>query len=248
MLRLFFLPCNPLPSSEGRRRYKRNSATRDTLQSTSLIRGKTDIALQTPSAVTTLQSTSLIRGKTKAAISPIRIPVFFNPLPSSEGRPKMLVTNSPVSSLQSTSLIRGKTDTGRMMRCCNWHLQSTSLIRGKTFTTGNQITFNQVFNPLPSSEGRPDIREQHRAVKNLQSTSLIRGKTCPAHRLLQGMEVFNPLPSSEGRHQVPEIVSNGIVLQSTSLIRGKTSLFFALFLAVVSSIHFPHPREDSKTS
>ena len=78
--------------------------------------------------------------------------------------------------LQSTSLIRGKTFNASFR---NWGivLQSTSLIRGKT-TYGSLIRLTSCV---------------------LQSTSLIRGKTCRdvGHGVPGGH--FNPLPSSEGR-------------------------------------------------
>ena len=60
-------------------------------------------------------------------------------------------------------------------------------------------------------------------VKFLQSTSLIRGKTL----LL--------IPLSESAH-----------LQSTSLIRGKTAFIGGEYAETISSIHFPHPREDQQ--
>ena len=58
----------------------------------------------------------------------------------------------------------------------------------------------------------------------LQSTSLIRGKTNTAGKCW-----------------------NYMVLQSTSLIRGKTPLPRRIQQYVRSSIHFPHPREDSSS-
>ena len=101
----------------------------------------------------TLQSTSLIRGKTCGTGSnqcqqdhfnplpssegrhPTRSdpadPFHFNPLPSSEGRRYIFHAYTSMISLQSTSLIRGKT-AGRSFPRCFYVLQSTSLIRGKT--------------------------------------------------------------------------------------------------------------------
>ena len=75
---------NPLPSSEGRRYQKTRSCWKKSLQSTSLIRGKTKDGERGRNAEE-LQSTSLIRGKTRT----INIELYtdhFNPLPSSEGR------------------------------------------------------------------------------------------------------------------------------------------------------------------
>ena len=100
------------------------------LQSTSLIRGKTE-AWQTTGLFFTLQSTSLIRGKTLNLQRYCYLHNYFNPLPSSEGRLPPMELHLLSCVLQSTSLIRGKTINAPITYGCIT-LQSTSLIRGKT--------------------------------------------------------------------------------------------------------------------
>ena len=63
--------------------------------------------------------------------------------------------------------------------------------------------------------------ETHNKI-TLQSTSLIRGKT-----------IFTAKSIAR------------VALQSTSLIRGKTDQIFRIGVGLFTSIHFPHPREDS---
>ncbi len=77
---------NPLPSCEGRR-----SRSISQLEAFSL------------------QSTSLLRGKTKQAADSIMKLRCFNPLPSCEGRRVTDTKFGIVALLQSTSLLRGKT-------------------------------------------------------------------------------------------------------------------------------------------
>ena len=134
--------------------------------------------------------------------------------------PNIPVCNLP-GKLQSTSLIRGKT----MLKGYNpggVELQSTSLIRGKTICWTRKHTTKLHFNPLPSSEGRRYSPQS------------------PSHG-----SHFNPLPSSEGRLRYPHSKNESFILQSTSLIRGKTDQIFRIGVGLFTSIHFPHPREDS---
>ena len=127
-------------------------ASNGMLQSTSLLRGKTDIPAvmyNSPSASIHFplarEDTSLTFVITESAAS-IHFPLArednvslantsitssFNPLPSCEGRQIAKQLADLQKTLQSTSLLRGKT-------CCrhpfvqNRMLQSTSLLRGKT--------------------------------------------------------------------------------------------------------------------
>ena len=147
------------------------------LQSTSLIRGKTrflynpyyqdctsihfphpreDLSpfVGNPHRLS-LQSTSLIRGKTTRIPTEHTGMTHFNPLPSSEGRQEKKERIAEEDVLQSTSLIRGKT--------------------GQVQHIPIEITH---FNPLPSSEGRQSGTCYNIHTTILQSTSLIRGKTC----------------------------------------------------------------------
>ena len=101
----------------------------------------------------TLQSTSLLRGKTRRPRW-CQFQGCFNPLPSCEGRRAELAGQMLVFLLQSTSLLRGKTKMRKRIRLhesgfnplpscegrrldenglsTNSALQSTSLLRGKT--------------------------------------------------------------------------------------------------------------------
>ena len=166
---------NPLPSCEGRRFFfvtdisyllasihfplaredegeALELASNGMLQSTSLLRGKTDIPAvmyNSPRASIHFplarEDTSLTFVITESAAS-IHFPLArednvslantsitssFNPLPSCEGRQIAKQLADLQKTLQSTSLLRGKT-------CCrhpfvqNRMLQSTSLLRGKT--------------------------------------------------------------------------------------------------------------------
>ena len=85
------------------------------------------------SNVISLQSTSLIRGKTFPGSRNQCEQLPFNPLPSSEGRRQSAILSPRKATLQSTSLIRGKTKRSIRKKCA-CILQSTSLIRGKTLT------------------------------------------------------------------------------------------------------------------
>ena len=104
--------------------------------------------------------------------------------------------------------------------------QSTSLIRGKTDTSDGSIIYTgfSIHFPHPREDASVAV-------------------VC---RIRCGF--FNPLPSSEGRQKFRygQILRKDF--QSTSLIRGKTLLAKLSAAGDVFSIHFPHPREDSKTS
>ena len=124
----------------------------------------------------TLQSTSLIRGKTVLRQTLLLLIQHFNPLPSSEGRhdpPGKLRRRYDFNPLPSSE--------GRLGMYMGLFflpvLQSTSLIRGKTIPSSLTISAGRHFNPLPSSEGRPDALKKYSPIFALQSTSLIRGKT-----------------------------------------------------------------------
>ena len=124
---------NPLPSCEGRQVHRSSRRWSRLLQSTSLLRGKTDFRKRKVVLVL-LQSTSLLRGKTTTPFINFSVSVCFNPLPSCEGRQLYRLTFLPSKVLQSTSLLRGKT--------C---LPFSFLMRFLRF------------NPLPSCEGRLQV-------------------------------------------------------------------------------------------
>ena len=216
-----------------------------TLQSTSLIRGKTGTEGQWKEVTDHFNPLPSSEGRRYSPQSPSH-GSHFNPLPSSEGRQTRSSGSVSGCSLQSTSLIRGKTPQCYKVYMVS-KLQSTSLIRGKTsqgrkcsaysctsihFPHPREDTsktyrrsFLLYFNPLPSSEGRRKKPHRQSGTESLQSTSLIRGKTL----------------------KVTDLTAIN-ALQSTSLIRGKTNYNLFTFLLFFTSIHFPHPREDSKTS
>ena len=145
--------------------------------------------------------------------------------------------------LQSTSLIRGKTGHSEQSGAGSHYfnpLPSSEGRRPVDFQTFRQIYFN----PLPSSEGRPfrRLRLSIRLYFNPlpSSEGRLRQVTCTIR-----MTHFNPLPSSEGRRVQRRCRLQRRALQSTSLIRGKTLKNPAKSIHQITSIHFPHPREDS---
>ena len=169
-----------------------------------------------------LQSTSLLRGKTFSPFSPrsaykcfnplpscegrhklVRIPIFvsgFNPLPSCEGR-LVILQNTSIISIASIHFPLARED----YRCFlivffRRVLQSTSLLRGKTPWTlqFEVLTFN-------ASIHFPLAREDQSNV-------------CPN----DNAACFNPLPSCEGRQELQGPRVGLEQLQSTSLLRGKT--------------------------
>ena len=125
--------------------------------------------------------------------------------------------------LQSTSLIRGKTGTEGQWKEVTDHFNPLPSSEGRRRYT--MIRYRrEYFNPLPSSEGRPHPMVVRISSKLLQSTSLIRGKT-----------------------ELSRMPSGCDILQSTSLIRGKTGSPAPDVIIPITSIHFPHPREDHQT-
>ena len=77
----------------------------------------------------------------------------FNPLPSCEGRRRVVYATSYTSIFQSTPLMRGETH-WRKLANLSQRFQSTPLMRGETWTRGKILSVPVNFNPLPSCEGR----------------------------------------------------------------------------------------------
>ena len=188
---------NPLPSHEGRPTQGRYTGKSSPISIHSPhTRG--DI-LQTASRFSAkFQSTPLTRGETiscraqrrKKKISihsphtrgdvSRRFPnaylyTYFNPLPSHEGRLKLLGATSERLTFQSTPLTRGETRIGHKSSL-PVVFQSTPLTRGETRSGGALSKMRCHFNPLPSHEGRPSALER-----------------------TDFATYFNPLPSHEGR-------------------------------------------------
>ncbi len=78
---------NPLPSHEGRPFCPLRHCPRPLFQSTPLMRGETSVAL-TINGEPLFQSAPLMRGETQAREAKNIWRLYFNPLPSCEGRPK----------------------------------------------------------------------------------------------------------------------------------------------------------------
>ena len=108
---------NPLPSCEGRQYPGWLSLLAVSLQSTSLLRGKTSCSHNYSVYSYLLQSTSLLRGKTRSNPHRSAFGSCFNPLPSCEGRRESLDMAIQALELQSTSLLRGKTEKGFQTDC-----------------------------------------------------------------------------------------------------------------------------------
>ena len=210
---------NPLPSSEGRHCRKTKVHGSTILQSTSLIRGKT------PSPGSSLQfhilqSTSLIRGKTyiSANIAILLDSSIHFPHPR-EDLPLYHPT-APRAVFNPLPSSEGRRHDGGAVRA------------------------QRIFNPLPSSEGRRLTWKFNDSWEILQSTSLIRGKTG-----VKGIAMFEEILQStsliRGKTLLLIPLSESAHLQSTSLIRGKTAFIGGEYAETISSIHFPHPREDA---
>ena len=170
----------------------------------------------------------------------------FNPLPSSEGRRRIyryVISQANFNPLPSSEGRQAPKDNGKKLQITSIHFPHPREddIHRKVHRTGRtSIHFPHpredsdthiprmnllYFNPLPSSEGRQTRSSGSVSGCSLQSTSLIRGKTPQCYKVY--------------------MVSK---LQSTSLIRGKTPDRNEICWCSDTSIHFPHPREDSKTS
>ena len=220
----FSINFNPLPSHEGRRtsgngkpenhhisihspltRGDWSRSTYDTAYHISihspLTRGdETHYWVERKAGI--LQSTPLSRGET--LIRPASTPpaVFFNPLPSHEGRP--LYPSNPSFTLFFNPLPshEGRRRSGQYGGNLG-NLQSTPLSRGETVIPCPVEYQCLLFNPLPSHEGR-----RHSPVCCRYSEYF-----------------FNPLPSHEGRLSKSSRIGSILTLQSTPLSRGET--FFA---------------------
>ena len=189
---------NPLPSCEGRPgRHGRRAKGRILFQSTPLMRGETllldnekrylHISIPSPHARGDDYDAPLIAQMLDISIhSPhargdyillffYGCPIYFNPLPSCEGRPTFGNAWKRIIKFQSTPLMRGETGTCSLV--LNWQ--------------GD-------FNPLPSCEGRHSTFPAVPFMRKFQSTPLMRGETFRFGCYLN-LEDFNPLPSCEGR-------------------------------------------------
>ena len=187
---------NPLPSCEGRRLQKRQTAQPYQISIHSPhARGdrprkksglSREISIHSPHARGDYQPTA-----------PPRPADYFNPLPSCEGRP----------------FCRNLLDRFN-------HFNPLPSCEGRLFSS-HRISINVYFNPLPSCEGRP-VQPRHpmpcsdfnplpscegrlksfaltASVRVFQSTPLMRGETQADICAHAGLYYFNPLPSCEGR-------------------------------------------------
>ena len=126
-------------------------------------------------AANPFQSTPLMRGETDRHHAEGTDLLYFNPLPSCEGRqhePRRMARGSNFNPLpscegrlaptasarrsglfQSTPLMRGET-CQFIKTDCSIIFQSTPLMRGETHSHALQKVLPKYFNPLPSCEGR----------------------------------------------------------------------------------------------
>ncbi len=99
------------------------------------------------------QSAPLMRGETQAREAKNIWRLYFNPLPSYEGRPRLREVPIYAFSFQSTPLTRG--ETLDRLGVPYWvQFQSTPLTRGETTWEITDADIGDNFNPLPSHEGR----------------------------------------------------------------------------------------------
>ena len=147
--------------------------------------------------------------------------VYFNPLPSYEGRHFLLVRLHGRPEFQSTPLIRGETPAGLAAATRKRH-----------------------FNPLPSYEGRLNEIVPQFVTRTFQSTPLIRGET-PDVRLFRRASIFQSTPLIRGetgglacttrRHAISihSPHTRGDVFRAKNTLEAKIS------------IHSPHTRGDA---
>ena len=171
--------------------------------------------------------------------------LYFNPLPSCEGR-RQAIGSEPVSYISIHSPhARGDAMTGEPPeRYVRISIHSPHA-RGDTHRRHihpHKRNFNPLpsyegrlgrtswalaklnFNPLPSYEGRRRPRAAIKPESTFQSTPLIRGETRRASMKRRINTDFNPLPSYEGRRKAAMLSQATAAFQSTPLIRGETGV------------------------
>ena len=194
-------------------------------QSTPLMRGETTEASSVRGAISISIHSPHTRGDARAMCRK-RTRLYFNPLPSCEGRrrpPRWWP--SPRPRFQSTPLIRGET---RLCRARAVHGEisihsphtrgDAEIIRnidGQTISIHSPHTRGdyharlqnhrlQNFNPLPSYEGRPDFsRAAYGRLYDFNPLPSYEGRHA-ALTAYKAAEDFNPLPSYEGRQSEAE--------------------------------------------
>ena len=267
MYQFIDIPCfNPLPSCEGRLSTEATTTGTELLQSTSLLRGKTRIAILISEISKASIHFPLAREDAWASCCSDTASASIH-FPLAREDKLYLLTFLPLKVLQSTSLLRGKTN--------------SSLLPGQNYVASIHFPLAREdvicdckevkswsFNPLPSCEGRlcfclhtsPLIRASiHFPLAREDANSASETKLLSA-------SIHFPLAREDMRIQNIHFASEW--LQSTSLLRGKTisirpserlrSCFNPLpscegrpdgrgvdELHVAASIHFPLAREDS---
>ena len=170
--------------------------------------------------VCAFQSTPLMRGETTLHHNIRMFHIYFNPLPSCEGRLAVFCLVGFDLLFQSTPLMRGET-------VCRTETKLDRLISiHSPHARGDAICntifpCNDNFNPLPSCEGRPYNANWSSYTLEFQSTPLMRGETACNVAILSCVR-----------------------FQSTPLMRGETQGHFRTQPRVKISIHSPHARGD----
>ena len=146
------------------------------------------------------QSTPLMRGETNGPSFSIRKRLYFNPLPSCEGR-QAAAARRPT---------RGS------------YFNPLPSCEGRLRQAIDQL-MEMDFNPLPSCEGRPEIA---RAIRNrllFQSTPLMRGETYGADGDFgyATISIHSPHARGDLRRAVCRVYATAF--QSTPLMRGETA-------------------------
>ena len=153
---------------------------------------------------------------------PPRLALYFNPLPSCEGRQD-----------RQTALRRSSP------------FQSTPLMRGETLGTGWTFAEAIYFNPLPSCEGRQIVLDRRRGDDSISIHSP-HARGDEKVQTFLGLDTdFNPLPSCEGRRDDTACRPKWTAFQSTPLMRGETVRFIRRHHPQTISIHSPHARGDA---
>ena len=144
------------------------------------------------------QSTPLMRGETQAREAKNIWRLYFNPLPSYEGRLSL-----------ARSCVRAT------------HFNPLPSCEGRSSGCVWLYTISD-FNPLPSCEGRRAAKIGKKVAQTISIHSPHTRGDCPSPCRPSRRTYFNPLPSREGRHLGIDIDKAVREFQSTPLMRGET--------------------------
>ena len=106
------------------------------------------------------------------------------------------------------------------------------------------LTDKKDFNPLPSCEGRPSVRDNPPRYRHFNPLPSCEGRPKMIAPPTMMPRNFNPLPSCEGRLVCLSLHRLIPKFQSTPLMRGETDVVTGYEVTLSISIHSPHARGD----